>query len=83
MPEAPVELAEALIQIEDGSWLSFRDPVRMIETHDTENVVAAFETVMALTAGDRLHAAGFVAYEAGAAFLGARMASGRDVVIKR
>ena len=68
MAETPLESVEALIQIEDGSWLSFRNPVRVIETRDVENVPAALDAVTALTAGGSLHAAGFVAYEAGAAF---------------
>ena len=60
---------QALIQVGGrGDWLSFRDPVRVIEAHRIEDVPAALRAVEELVEKRGLHAAGFVSYEAAPAF---------------
>jgi para-aminobenzoate synthetase/4-amino-4-deoxychorismate lyase len=59
---------EALIQVDDGRWLLLEDPVRIIEARHIEGVAAAIADVERLTRDAGYHAAGFVTYEAGAAF---------------
>lgn len=51
-----------------GQWLALRDPCRIISTSKIGEVVACLREVEALVAGQGLMAAGFVSYEAAAAF---------------
>src|SRR5262245_54812147 len=59
---------EALIQQSSGEWLEFCDPARIVVAESPSAVRAALAEVERLTRDLRLHAVGFVAYEAGTAF---------------
>jgi para-aminobenzoate synthetase/4-amino-4-deoxychorismate lyase len=59
---------EALIQIDNGGWLSLDHPARIVEAWSVDRVRAALADVERLTRDAGYHAAGFVSYEAGAAF---------------
>ncbi len=71
---------DVLVQIDDGRWLSFADPVRLVEAWRREEVRPAIAEVERLTRDAGYHAAGFLTYEAGAAFsLSTRSARNTDV----
>src|SRR5689334_20852816 len=59
---------EAIVQGRDGNWLAFDDPARIVRADSADGVGAALADVERLTRDANLHAVGFVAYEAGAAF---------------
>ncbi len=62
-------LVEALVQVEDGArWMSFCDPVRIIEAWRPDQVVDAIGQAEALTISRGCYAVGFLRYEAAAAF---------------
>ena len=62
-------MIEALIQIDHGrKWLHLREPVRVIEVWRPDEVDEALREVERLTRDRGYHAAGFLTYEAGAAF---------------
>jgi para-aminobenzoate synthetase/4-amino-4-deoxychorismate lyase len=62
----PIEL---LLQISEGTkWLHFDSPVRVLEARDPASVVALLRQLDDLTRTRGYHAAGFLTYEAGAAF---------------
>lgn len=51
-----------------GQWLAFTGPVEILSTSDRESVVPLLQRVEQLVEVRRLHAAGFVSYEAAPAF---------------
>ncbi|MBK8985253.1 MAG: aminodeoxychorismate synthase component I [Chloroflexi bacterium] len=58
-----------MVIIQDGSrWLLFREPVRVITAVTSHEVVAALVAVETAVSTHSLHAAGFLSYEAAAAF---------------
>lgn len=58
-----------LVVLQDGGrWLRFIDPVRVVVARRPSEVAPALRTVETAVARDRLYAAGFLGYEAGAAF---------------
>ena len=66
MLAAPTHI-EAIVQ--DGNeWLLFRDPVRVLAATRVSDVRPALREVERLTRDHRLHAVGWVSFEAGAAF---------------
>lgn len=58
----------ARIQVKGDHWLEFRDPVLVLQADSPDAVLRTLTDVEHLTRDRRLHAVGFVAYEAGAAF---------------
>ncbi len=62
---APIE---AMVQIGPNTWLRFEDPARVVATDAPSGVRSVLAEVERLTRDAGLHAVGFVAYEAGAAF---------------
>ncbi|HVZ23391.1 MAG TPA: aminodeoxychorismate synthase component I [Vicinamibacterales bacterium] len=62
-------MTRVVVQIDAGTrWLSMRDPVQVIEVRDAARLVPALRDVERLTRDRGWYAAGFVTYEAGAAF---------------
>lgn len=62
-------MVEAVLQIDRGArWISLRDPVRVIDVRNPEDLPAALREIETLTREHGYHAAGFVTYEAGRAF---------------
>src|SRR5437763_14837328 len=62
-------MVEAVLQIDRGArWISLRDPVRVVDVRNPEDLPAALHEVETLTREHGYHAAGFVTYEAGRAF---------------
>ena len=62
-------MAEVVIQIDRGTrWLRMQQPVRVIEIRAAADLEPALRDVEQLTRDRGYHAAGFVTYEAGAAF---------------
>ena len=62
-------MADVVIQIDRGTrWLRMRQPVRVIDVRASADLEPALRDVEALTRKHGYHAAGFVTYEAGAAF---------------
>ena len=58
-----------ILQVDGGTrWLRFRDPVAVVQTQRVEEVQSRLLEVANLVEGQRLHAAGFVSYEAAPAF---------------
>jgi len=57
-----------MVQIEAQQWLAFRDPVLVLQADSPEAVRRTIADVEQLTRDRGLHAVGFVAYEAAAAF---------------
>lgn len=51
-----------------GNWLQFRDPLECIEVDDVAEVVPAIHRIEERLREKRLHAAGFISYEAASAF---------------
>jgi para-aminobenzoate synthetase / 4-amino-4-deoxychorismate lyase len=71
---------DILVQRDGGHWLSFADPARLVEARRPEEVRPAIAEVERLTRDAGYHAAGFLSYEAGAAFgLSARSPRDTDV----
>jgi para-aminobenzoate synthetase/4-amino-4-deoxychorismate lyase len=70
---------EALIQAADGGWLACTNPVRIIRAETIEDVRPALIEVERLTRDFGWHAAGFVTYEAAAAFQLAVQPSSSDL----
>ena len=62
------ERVDALVQIDGGRWLVLTDPARVVETRIVDGVRPAIADVERLTRDAGYHAAGFLSYEAGAAF---------------
>jgi para-aminobenzoate synthetase/4-amino-4-deoxychorismate lyase len=58
---------EAVVR-DDGGWLHFTRPSRIVEARRPSDVLPAIATVERLTRDSPCHAVGFVTYEAGAAF---------------
>lgn len=59
----------AIVQVDDGKrWLQFREPVAVVQTHAVSDVGACLSEVTDAIERHRLHAAGFIAYEAAPAF---------------
>lgn len=52
----------------NGRWLAFSDPVRVLLAHRSEEVLSTLRAVEKAVNEEGLHAAGFLAYEAAAAF---------------
>jgi para-aminobenzoate synthetase/4-amino-4-deoxychorismate lyase len=66
--EAP-SLAYGRLVLQAGSyWLSFADPVRIISTHEPEEIEACLREIDDAVSNSGLYAAGFMTYEAGAAY---------------
>ena len=59
---------EAVIQLCNGRWLVLHDPARIVEARAPEDVSAAIADVERLTRDAGYYAAGYLTYEAGAAF---------------
>jgi para-aminobenzoate synthetase/4-amino-4-deoxychorismate lyase len=59
---------EALIQLDARRWIRLTDPLDIIQTRRIEDVARVLDDVEKLTLVGGYHAAGFVSYEAGAAF---------------
>jgi para-aminobenzoate synthetase/4-amino-4-deoxychorismate lyase len=59
---------EAIIQTAPDRWLTLTDPVRIVEAGSAEGVAAAIGEVERLTRDEGYFAAGYLAFEAGAAF---------------
>jgi para-aminobenzoate synthetase/4-amino-4-deoxychorismate lyase len=59
---------EALIQLDARRWIRLTNPVDVVETRRVEDVVRVLDDVEQLASARGYHAAGFVSYEAGAAF---------------
>jgi len=59
---------EAILQLSSGEWLEFADPARVVVAESAAAVRPALAEVERLTRDLGLHAAGFLAYEAGQAF---------------
>jgi para-aminobenzoate synthetase/4-amino-4-deoxychorismate lyase len=58
-----------MIVIQDGPrWLRFEEPVRVVCVREPDSVPAALEEVETAVSTQNLHAAGFLTYEAAAAF---------------
>ena len=58
-----------MVIIQDGPrWLVFREPVRVISTTESGEVAAALAAVETAVSTHNLHAAGFLTYEAAAAY---------------
>ena len=62
------ERLDALVQLDGGRWLALTDPARIVEARTIEGVRPAIAEVERLTRDAGYHAAGFLSYEAGAAF---------------
>jgi para-aminobenzoate synthetase/4-amino-4-deoxychorismate lyase len=58
----------AIVQNGTQGWLAFDDPARLVSAHAPDAVRPALADVERLTRDWGLHAVGFIAYEAGAAF---------------
>ncbi|MFH1038266.1 MAG: aminodeoxychorismate synthase component I [PVC group bacterium] len=59
----------AYIQIGgEGRWLLFREPVDVVEADSISGILPALRRIEKLVEGSRLHAAGFISYEAAPAF---------------
>lgn len=59
----------AVVQVDDGKrWLRFSEPVEVIRALDAGEVRECLEAVSSAVERQRLHAAGFIAYEAAPAF---------------
>jgi para-aminobenzoate synthetase / 4-amino-4-deoxychorismate lyase len=52
----------------DGKWLFFKKPLHVITAATSDEVLPAFKKVESLVGLHQLHAAGFISYEASAAF---------------
>ena len=52
-------------------WLSFREPIRVVEAYRIEDVLSGLSLIEELVEKQGLHAAGFISYEAAPAFDGA------------
>lgn len=63
-----LDQVDVFLQTGANSWLSFNDHALVIRADSVEHVRAAISDVERLTREAGLHAAGFVAYEAGLAF---------------
>ncbi len=60
---------DVIVQADHGSrWLRFDAPARIVEAWNPEAVPGAVREIEELTRRSGYHAAGFLAYEAGAAF---------------
>ena len=59
---------EAVIQLGNGRWLVLHDPARIVEARTPEHVSPAITEVERLTRDAGYYAAGYLSYEAGAAF---------------
>ena len=53
---------------EDGEWLHFRDPYRLIAAEDLVDVLPALREIERMTQVNGWYAAGFISYEAASAF---------------
>jgi para-aminobenzoate synthetase/4-amino-4-deoxychorismate lyase len=62
------ENSVVLHDVRNQQWLLFRRPVRIHAAHSLESVQSVLRTVEDQVKDNRLHAAGFVAYEAAPAF---------------
>lgn len=60
---------------EGGQWLQFREPRRILQTSELQEVMPLLEEVAARAQVDGLYAAGFVSYEAAAGFDSALVAN--------
>jgi para-aminobenzoate synthetase / 4-amino-4-deoxychorismate lyase len=58
---------QVLIQA-GGRWLSFENPIRVIEARRIDDVIGCLQLIERLVEDEGLHAAGFISYEAAAAF---------------
>lgn len=58
----------ATLQVGPREWLAFRDPVLVLQAHSPDAVRRTLADVEQLTRDRGLHAVGFLAYEAGAAY---------------
>ena len=67
-----------LYDAESGSWLRFSNPVKEIEVHALDKVLSAIAYLDSRVEGEGLYAAGFVSYEAAAAFDEALQTGNRD-----
>jgi para-aminobenzoate synthetase/4-amino-4-deoxychorismate lyase len=59
---------EVVIQVARGRWLRLQDPALVIQASRAADIASAIAEVERLTRETGYHAAGFVSYEAGAAF---------------
>lgn len=58
---------QVLIQ-EGGRWLSFENPIRVVEARRIDDVIGCLQLIEKFVEEEGLHAAGFISYEAAAAF---------------
>jgi para-aminobenzoate synthetase/4-amino-4-deoxychorismate lyase len=63
-----LETIEAVIQLEARTWVRLTNPIDVIQTRRVDDVTKVLDQVERLTLVGGHHAAGFVSYEAGAAF---------------
>ena len=65
--ESPKSYGQVVLQ--DGRrWLTFSDPIRVIVARDASEIVPALSEIDRAVSGQGLYAAGFISYEAAAAF---------------
>src|SRR4051812_16973996 len=58
-----------LLQVDDGArWLRLTSPTRVLAAHTPDAVASVLRDVDELTRSSTYHAAGFLTYEAGAAY---------------
>ena len=61
-------MTEAILRRADGHWLQLGEPLQVLSTDDPAAVPALLEALEARVERDRLHAAGYIAYEAAGGF---------------
>ena len=62
-----INMNEVLLR-ENGTWLRFSEPQRVIQAEDLDNVIPALREIESLVEVNNWHAAGFLSYEAAPAF---------------
>ena len=63
-----MELKIVLHDAENKHWLSFENPIEILQADKIQNVLQQLETVQNRVEQEKLYAAGFVSYEAASAF---------------
>ena len=67
-PQFPlIQINEVLLK-ENGQWLYFARPYRIIQADELKDVIPALRELEALIEANQWHAAGFLSYEAAPAF---------------
>ena len=67
-PQFPfIQINEVLLK-ENGQWLHFARPHRIIQADELKDVIPALRELEALIEANQWHAAGFLSYEAAPAF---------------